>query len=52
MILLLLIFLSGFFSSAETAFSTVNRVRLRSLEEEGNKRAAKVSKILKATARC
>ena len=48
MILLLLIFLSGFFSSAETAFSTVNRVRLRSLEEEGNKRAAKVSKILES----
>ena len=41
-------FLSGFFSSAETAFSTVNRVRLRSLEEEGNKRAAKVSKILES----
>ena len=48
MILFLLIFLSGFFSSAETAFSTVNRVRLRSLEEEGNKRAAKVSKILES----
>ena len=48
LILLLLIFLSGFFSSAETAFSTVNRVRLRSLEEEGNKRAAKVSKILES----
>ena len=37
--IIVLIFLSGFFSSAETALSTVNRVRMRSLEEEGNKRA-------------
>ncbi len=41
-----LVFLSGFFSSAETAFSTVNRVRMRSLEEEGSKSAARVNKIL------
>ena len=47
LILLLLIFLSGFFSSAETAFSTVNRVRMQTLEEEGNKRAARVNRILK-----
>ncbi len=46
--LVLLIFLSGFFSSAETAFSTVNRVRMRTLEEEGNKRAARVNKILES----
>lgn len=45
-VLIILVFLSGFFSSAETALTTVNRVRLRTLEEEGNKRAAKVSKIL------
>ncbi len=45
-VLIILVFLSGFFSSAETALTTVNRVRLRSLEEEGNKRAAKVNKIL------
>ena len=44
--IIVLIFLSGFFSSAETALSTVNRVRMRSLEEEGNKRAARVNKIL------
>ncbi len=43
---ILLVFLSCFFSSAETAYSTVNRVRLRTLEEEGNKRAARVNKIL------
>lgn len=45
-VLFVLIFLSAFFSSAETALSTVNRVRMRSLEEDGNKKAAKVNKIL------
>ena len=44
--IVILIFLSGFFSSAETALSTVNRVRMRTLEEEGNKRAARVNKVL------
>ena len=46
--LLILVILSGFFSSAETAFSTVNRVRMRTLEEEGIKRAAKVNRILES----
>lgn len=45
-ILFFLVFLSGFFSSAETAFSTVNHVKMRSLEEEGQKGAKKVNKIL------
>lgn len=45
-ILFVLVILSGFFSSAETALTTVNRVRMRSLEEEGSKRAARVNKIL------
>ena len=44
--LIILVILSGFFSSAETAFSTVNRVRIRALEGEGSRRAAKVNKIL------
>lgn len=44
--LVLLLILSAFFSSAETALSTVNRVRMRALEEDGNKRAAVVNKIL------
>lgn len=42
----LLLFLSAFFSSAETALSTVNKVRIRTLAEEGNKKAIKVTKIL------
>lgn len=45
-ILFVLLLLSAFFSSAETALSTVNRVRMRTLEEEGSKRAARVNSIL------
>jgi len=45
-ILTLLLILSAFFSSAETAFTTVNKVRMRTLIEEGNKRARTVQKIL------
>lgn len=44
--LIVLVFLSGFFSSAETALTTCNRVRMRALEEDGSKRAATVNKIL------
>ncbi len=45
-VLFVLLLLSAFFSSAETALTTVNRVRMRNLEEEGSKRAAKVNKLL------
>lgn len=44
--LVLLLILSAFFSSAETALSTVNRIRMRALEEDGNKRAVIVNRIL------
>ncbi|MDE6388441.1 MAG: hemolysin family protein [Lachnospiraceae bacterium] len=44
--LLVLVLLSAFFSSAETAFSTVNRVRLRTLAEEKHKGAIRVLGIL------
>lgn len=37
--------LSAFFSSAETALTTVNRIRLRTLAEEGSKRAETVLAI-------
>lgn len=43
--LVVLLFLSAFFSSAETALITVNSIRIRSLAEEGNKKAAIVAKI-------
>lgn len=41
-----LIGLSAFFSSAETALTTVNQVKVRSLVEDGNKTAAILQKIL------
>lgn len=44
-ILLILLLLSGFFSSAETALTTANKIRMRSLAEEGNKRANTVLKV-------
>ncbi len=45
-ILVILLIMSGFFSSAETALSTVNRVRLKALEDEGNKKAKLANKVL------
>ena len=42
----ILLVLSAFFSSAETALTTVNKVRIRSLIDEGNKKAITVDKIL------
>lgn len=45
-VLIILLLLSAFFSSAETAFTTVNKVRMRTLAEDGNKRAKKVEQIL------
>lgn len=44
-ILLLLLMLSAFFSSAETALTTVNQIRIRNLAEDGNRRAKKVVKV-------
>ena len=47
-VLILLILLSAFFSSCETAFSSANPMRIRTLAEEGNKRAVLVQEILSA----
>lgn len=44
-ILIFLLGLSAFFSSAETSLTTINKIRMRSLAEEGNKRAKMVLKI-------
>ncbi len=44
--IVVLLLLSAFFSSAETSFITVNRIKLLSLVEEGNKRAALVIRII------
>ncbi len=44
--LLILVLLSGFFSSAETSLTTVNRVRLKSLADDGDKRAKTALNVL------
>lgn len=45
-ILLILLLFSAFFSSAETALTTINKVRLRMLVEDGDKRAIILDKVL------
>jgi putative hemolysin len=45
LIVIFLLLLSAFFSSAETALTTSNKIRLRSMAEEGNKRAKRVLEI-------
>lgn len=49
--LLGLLFLSGIFSSAETALTTVNKLRIRTLAEEGNKRAITLLSITEDTSK-
>ena len=44
-VLVILLFLSAFFSSAETALTTFNRIRMRTLADEGSKRAVRVLEI-------
>lgn len=44
-ILIVLLALSAFFSSAETSLTTINTIRIRGLAEEGNKKAKKLLKI-------
>ena len=45
-IIIVLVGLSAFFSSAETALTTANRVRMKALADEGSAAAARVIKIL------
>lgn len=44
-ILIILLILSAFFSSAETALTTINKIRFRNMADEGNKRARLVLKL-------
>ena len=43
--LIILLIFSAFFSSAETALTTVNKIRMRTLADDGNKRAERVLRI-------
>ena len=43
--MLILLALSGYFSATETAFSTFNRLKVKTLADSGNKRAALALKL-------
>lgn len=43
--IVVLLLMSAFFSASETAFSTVNKIRLRHEADKGNKKAARALKI-------
>lgn len=49
--LIILLILSGIFSSAETALITANKIRIRSLAEEGDKRAKTLLKVTEDSGR-
>lgn len=44
--ILILIFLSGQFSAAETAYSSANKIRLRTMHADGNKKAGRALRLL------
>lgn len=44
-IMLICLIISGYFSATETAFSTFNKTRIKSLAEKGNRRAALTLKL-------
>ena len=46
LILIILICLSAFFSSAETSMTTVNKIRIQTLAQEGDGRAATLLKVV------
>ena len=46
-VLIILIILSGFFSAAETALTTVNVNKLRALSDEGGRRGKKALRVIK-----
>lgn len=50
-LLLLLLLLSAFFSSAETSMTTVNKIRIKTLADEGSKRALTLMKILEQSSK-
>lgn len=45
-LVVLMVLLSAFFSSAETSMTTVNRIRIQALAESGDKRAVILEKII------
>ena len=45
-VIILLILLSAFFSSAETALTTVNKIKIMTLADDGNRRAKTLLKVI------
>ncbi len=45
LVMVVLIILSAYFSATETAFSSINRIRMKNMAENGNKRASLVLKL-------
>ncbi len=45
LIIILCIVMSAYFSATETAFSSLNRIRIKNMADKGNKRAALVLKL-------
>ncbi|MBQ9943204.1 MAG: HlyC/CorC family transporter [Clostridia bacterium] len=45
LVMVVLVMLSAFFSATETAYSSLNRTRLKSLADNGNKKAARALKL-------
>lgn len=45
-ILILLLLLSAFFSSAETALTTVNKIKIKTMVDDGDKKAERVLKVI------
>lgn len=46
LVMVVLVMLSAFFSATETSFSSLNRTRLKSLADNGNKKAARALKLV------
>ena len=44
-VIFMCIMMSAYFSATETAFLSINKIRLKTMADDGNKRAAKVLKI-------
>ncbi len=46
LVLIVLLYLSAFFSSSETALTTVNKIRIRNMADDGDARAAMVLRVV------
>lgn len=51
-LLIVLVFLSAFFSASETAFTSANRIRLKNIAEEGSKGAGVALKVMDKYDKC